>query len=756
MYVSNLKAEPNAGGGRIDLSWTNPSSDDFPNFVGVKIVRRERRFPSLSPPKYKNDINDFIYDGTRVYDGTDESFSDEDLKGEIVYYYTFYTCFTLDNSSNPADIRHSTNRASRITAMATSHYGLGDKLYQLLPAIYRRYDMAPENDQKEYLLRFMEIFGSQLDLIRSFVAGASQFFNLDECDGALLPLLAQWIGWSTNPSLDIDSQRNEIRYAPELYKTIGIAANLRAFVNRLTNWDCHVKEFVHNIFLSNDPEQLNIWSQRLVNGQWQDANLVSLDFAYEGAPSSFVDSDGRIWLFYHTKHRDQWDIWYKIFYQGKWSRAYQVTQGKTIDKYPAALQTDAGDIWLFWSSYDGNTWNIMAEILSVGQEGTNAPVIGEPSQLTEGMEPSAFKDDSDNIWLFWSSRRTGNWDIWYSKFDGTSLGSERQLTSGLSPDREPAGIFFDASDPNRKIWVFWSRKEREGWNIFYKTKPDTDLNDTWNPEVKLSTFMPGQERYDNREPSLTLDRQGNILVFWSSNLNGGWNIWHKTFNKVQDDWTTEAAVTSGHFTKKAPTSLKDTEGHIWLLFRSNVSISYSTEVYPSTTTFDNRYSGSTAIDVRNRERIDCYRQFQDIIHYTYDTDMENEDWYARDTIGIYLTPETEDQQLIRKNQEIVKGILNRFLPIQLRAVFIINPCVHIEFVYTEEEPIEEHFFDSTITEVYPGMSESYKDIAPFWIWIRSWSEEYQDHHSVDFSVDFPTEPIDLTYRTWHIGLEAGE
>jgi phage tail-like protein len=875
MYVKEIKAEPNASGGQIDLSWKNPSKDEFPNFKGVKfkgvkIVRRGRRFPEAFPPQFSDTINDFLYDGTLVYNGTEESFSDKELHGETVYYYTFYT---YDDNADPTKVRHFTNRASRVAAMATSNYGMGGKLNELIPAIYKRYDtiyaepgtVAPEDEQKGELQRFMEILGGQLDLIGSFVAGTRKFLDLDQCDGSLLPLLAQWIGWQTNPSLDINSQRNEIRYAPELYKTVGIVANLRAFVNRLINWDCQVKEFVHNVFVSNEPEQLNIWSQKLVNGNWCDAELVSLNFAYSGAPSSFVDSNRRLWLFYHTKREgnrdiyrkkriDQWDIWYKIFDQGKWSPGYRVTRSETIDKYPSALQASSGNVWLFYSSHDSSTWNIKTKILAVGGDATRAQLIsqrGEPFTLTDGstlvisvdgaietvvtfrsadfinignatcaevvvalnryvpsltaseetgkihlasntvgegssliididastaasslgfgagfpnvlqsdMEPAAFEDDTEHIWLFWSSHREGNWDIWYNKFDGISWGTEQRLTSDLTADREPAGVFFDAADPNRKFWVFWSRKGPEGWNIFYRTKPDTNLDDlTWNPEKQLSPIPPGQE-YDNREPAVRLDNQGNILVFWSSNRTGSWNIWYKTFDKALNNWTAEAPATTGHFTKKAPTVLEGGEGGIRLLFRSNESIAYSSKFYPGTTTIDSRYSGSTAIDVRNRERIGGHGKLEDILHYTYDTGKKNDDyWYARDTIGIYLTPDTEDQQLITRSHELVKGILNRFLPIQLRAVFIINPAVYRELVYTYDFPIEktqrfidEQFFDSTITEVYPGLSDSYKDRVPGWIWLRSWSEEYLDHHAVDFI----TTPIDTKFRTWHIGLESG-
>jgi hypothetical protein len=115
--------------------------------------------------------------------------------------------------------------------------------------------------------------------------------------------------------------------------------------------------------------------------------LVSLDFAYEGAPSSFVDSDGRLWLFYHTERNEQWDIWYKICHQGNWSPGYRVTWSETIDKYPAALQTNTGSVWLFWSSYDSETWNIKTKMLAAGRNAAKAQLISQRSEtfpLTDG------------------------------------------------------------------------------------------------------------------------------------------------------------------------------------------------------------------------------------------------------------------------------------------------------------------------------------------------------------------------------------
>ena len=94
-------------------------------------------------------------------------------------------------------------------------------------------------------------------------------YNLDKVDGHLLPLLAEWIGWQTDYRLEIAAQRNEIRNAPYVYKTIGLIPTVEATVKRLIGWESRTKEFVHNVFLSNSPERLNIWAcQRNGAGEW--------------------------------------------------------------------------------------------------------------------------------------------------------------------------------------------------------------------------------------------------------------------------------------------------------------------------------------------------------------------------------------------------------------------------------------------------------------------------------------------------------
>jgi hypothetical protein len=389
MQVSDLKAEPNERGGRIDLSWLNPTDGGF---AGVKVLRRASAYPDTSPDSVSRWL---VHDepAAATPAGLAAIFVDEPLQGETVYYYTVV----------PYNAASQLQAPSFASAMATSPYQTAAHLYDSLPGLYRNFDTilppaAPGLDAQEsargQLRRLVEMFGLEFDVLRSFAAGVRNFYDVGRVDGVLLPLLAEWAGWHTNTSLDYDKQRNEIRYAPHFYRTAGVPANTRATINRLVTWDARLKEFVHNVFLASHPEQLTLWESVHSDGAWRAAQTVTLDIAYEGRPSALQTRDTRQWLFYHARQsaprnaaaaqpaptpthlaaqgEDQWHIFFKSFDEYGWASSRRVEAAGTVNKYPSVVQDQRGNIWLFWSAYtkSGGRFipRIKLRLMSFGKE----------------------------------------------------------------------------------------------------------------------------------------------------------------------------------------------------------------------------------------------------------------------------------------------------------------------------------------------------------------------------------------------------
>jgi len=894
--VLGLKAEPHPDGNRVDLVWTNPTEA---NFRGVKILRREVTYPELP-----GDLGSIF----QIHDepialtpaGANADFSDVGLKSETVYYYAIAAYDDTLPTPNHFPVF--------ISCMPTGAYQTAGTMYRNLPALYQRFDLlkppsAPEVDpadkDKGQLLRLMELVGPQFDLLRSFAKAGCDFSDVNRIDGDLLPLLATWIGWDSGFNLPLVKQRNELNYAPHFYRTTGIPANLRATLNRVTPWPAQMKEFVHNVFLSNRPEQLHIWEIDQLGVAGHEPQMVTLDMAYEGKPVAVQATDGRLWLFYHARRsvptpqgpEDHFQTYYKVNDQGRWLPSRRLTEG-TADKYPTAVQRADGSFWLFWTAHenvggavvpqiksevfasggdatrprrlgslagpfvfnDGDEFRItvtaagqtvsrrvrlhleyfhtvnlvtaqatasaqevatllnrevpgvevsvdkdghvLIEAIAVGSTSTlDLPVsavattLGLANGATNGAdatpgqllssagptfnlaandtltlridsnatatvtfkttdfaditnatpveisaainkvvpgvakqsgnrvllasqtsgegsfvtvvtdlssagpklgfgvplpaalpnpsadtEPSAFKDAGNNVWLFWSSRRAGGWNVWYNRFNGANWGVAKALTTGGEADREPCAVF----DPTGRIWVFWSRKKSNGlFNVFYRTTTDLDFNLAQNwVEHELT---PAPADFENREPAAIVTAANTVQLFFASSGTDGWHI--RSANITPALQSPPGPVTSGQFSHRAPAALRiGVTTRLW--FRNNESRDYVSQFYPTAHTIDTRYAGSTTVVATNAEKIKARDKFEDVQRYTYDTARSAADWYARDTIGIFLTADTSDPEIINKTSLSIEKEVTRFLPIQVRVVLVINSLSGFLFLRT--------------------------------------------------------------------------
>jgi hypothetical protein len=669
----DITATAHRDGNRIDLSWTNPAPAANP---GVRVVRREGGHPST------------IGDGVVVAHGTGlTAATDTGLHGERVYYYTLFP-FHGDPPQYEPDPH---NRAS---AMATAPYDFAGQLYAMLPAIYRRYDAQrlpragtglPEDAAKGVLRRFLDLPGGELDRLYSHARAALALADPDRVDGRLLPLLAQWIGWRTDHGLPVPAQRNEIRAAPRIYQAVGGIPTLDATVARVTRWANRTKEFVHNVARSNQPERLNLWSaSRPAGGVFTPGALASVNFAYDGRPAAVREADGSVLAFFHTRRQHGWDIWAKRFAGGVWQPSVPVVDRPGTDKAPAAA-LQGGRLWLFWHSYDpdappGRRWQLWFTTRT-GNDWAAPAVFGDPD--TERRLPAAVADNTGGVWLFWLERMGGIWQLRYNRHDGTGwqLGVPATLPPDAgAPPRVQDDLFalFHPGSPGQRLWLFWARQESGGaggparWSVVYRIKQGTDPTAAdWSPIRPLP--KAGTGAYHDREPAALLAAGGNIELFFGSTQNGGWSVSRNLLATGPLTWGGNQRVGTGPHSQRAPLAV-DTGTGTLLVYRSNESIGYASTAFGATRTLDHRYAGTTTVDTGATAKLALRGRFEDFQTYTYDTGTggvrANDDRIARDTVGLYLTPDAADSAQIEATISRLAGVLAEFTPVTARAVFV--------------------------------------------------------------------------------------
>ncbi|MEZ4727626.1 MAG: phage tail protein [Caldilineaceae bacterium] len=736
MRLQNIQAIPHPAGNRIDLSW---ESDDLTLSQTVGVVGCEGQYPA-SP-----------FDGASYQLQTPLSATATDLQGEMVYYFTLFVReqakalvsdadavyqIALDQAFLPESLRQALSPAgteiaadaqiivkepghkwliversrprihtieqetqslgvcsyrfdpaNRVSAMATAPYQLGQQLYELLPAIYRRYDtqlpldppatMPAKAHAYGQLRRFLEVPGGQLDQIYSLARALLHLYDLDRVDGRLLPLLADWIGWRTDPRRDLQQQRNDLRAAPYIQETIGTLPVVAAMIKRLNHrWDCRIKEFANNVLRANEPARLTLWSMLRSGDHWSTPTApLSLDFAYEGRPSATCDDEGQLWLFYHTHRQGHWEICYKVNDQrmtGEWtpSVVLQPSSRQQMNRHPTALFSK-GTLHLFWDRYDmaqqRGSLVYYTRTTGGGLERTKTLFAEQGGSLIERKQPWVVAVAEKELWLFWLERTTAQWQLRYSRYDGNQWGRATTFPALTTAGFDGAQDLFVLNGPGNKLYLFWSRRVlasdgQKYWRIVYQVQQH---DNSWDPPVEL----PAPPEADDREPAAIISGD-TVELFWSSNRQGSWSIWHCTLADSQ-----LASPIDGADAARTPLPLA-TEAGVTLFYRSSATIAY-TNPTARVSTLDTRYAGCTTVDPRNRTQIAQRGRFEDVTTYTYDTSPAR--WphdtplYARDTIGIYFPDEVADDPQHQENLRQIEYFLTNFLPIQIRLVFPSKP-----------------------------------------------------------------------------------
>lgn len=577
MRLLNLTATAPATGNRIDLSWSNPDPANFPT---VRVVRRSGSYPR-GPS-----------DGTAVAAGTDRAtVTDLGLHGGRVCYYALFP-FKTTVPGDPPD------PGNLISATPVEPYGFAARIYGLLPAIYRRYDA-----EHEQLRRFLDLPGGELDRLYSQAASALDLADPELTDGRLLPLLAQWIGWTTDYTLPVSAQRAEIRAAPARYRRTGTPAAAEMTVARITPWAAQVKEFLHQVARTNRPERLNLWSRvRSPGGQWSDGAIASCNQAYDGRPAGVAEAPGTARVFYHTLRERGTEIWTKLWTPDGWQASAPVVARDAGDRHPAAA-FQGNRLWLFWQDAQARLWSMTRT-----GDTWSAPLAGEP-----GTRPAAASDGA-GVWLFWLD--SGR--IQFRRHDGTAWTPGPAGAVPVSAD-VPAhdDLFVVVRDTAPRLCVLWAGRTAGRWGIGLITKQGLDpAAGDWSVPAALPKAAAGDH---DRHPAALATSTG-IELFWSTTRHGGWSLDRAALAGMPPAVSGAATLAAGPYTQRGPLPVKLADGTVLLVSRSN-------EGGP-----DHRGAGSTTVDTRATAKLALHGGFADFQARTPGPRV------ARDAVGVFLTP----------------------------------------------------------------------------------------------------------------------
>jgi len=505
MRLLDLYATPHASGHQIDLTWTRPAQPTHP---GVRVVRRLCTYPQLP-----DDGTVVITIGPNSDTGTTDaegrtSFTVEDagLRGGEIYYYAFFP-FAGDPPSYAFD------SSNRISALAGSYYDAAGQMRDLLPALYARYDAAESTsggasgdagNAAGPLARLLAVVGGELDVLRTEAEALLDLYAVDRIDGDLLPLLAQWIGWRSDFRQSVAAQRSEVRFAPELYRRVGLIPTVEATVKRISGWESQTKEFVHNVARTNTPPRLTIWRQGLdADGApldeplaaWNDADpslrLLSIDEAHDGRPSVANGPLGIRRLVYHTRRKTDWQIWQKTSPTADVSGdvAGQLEDAGTPGTVSARLQ-DA----------------FLAAGYGLAEDATVSMAV--PDQLWQ------IEDATRGETYVLEAVSDGPWTLYHTSAPPTEWAPSRPLAVGGGVLKRPV-----ITRQGSAVWVVWEAWRGGACRLHYRRREAGNWSDV---HTLRYPHAPGEGIPERRSPSVVVPGDGQLWFVWMERMPTGW------------------------------------------------------------------------------------------------------------------------------------------------------------------------------------------------------------------------------------------
>jgi phage tail-like protein len=167
--------------------------------------------------------------------GNSTSFYDSGLTSGRWYYYALF-CYDTEYQ-----IWRLTGSAEVLLPIDYSYTQL---LYDRLPQVFKVVDLSdlssPPVDQTSFLFRFLDVFGHELNLIRTDIDSLLGLFDARTVSYGVLPELAAQVGIDFEPAIGSRAIRRLVQNATHLYGLKGTRDGIRELATIVTSWACGV------------------------------------------------------------------------------------------------------------------------------------------------------------------------------------------------------------------------------------------------------------------------------------------------------------------------------------------------------------------------------------------------------------------------------------------------------------------------------------------------------------------------------------
>jgi hypothetical protein len=251
-----------------------------------------------------------------------------------------------------------------------------------------------------------------------------------------------------------------------------------------------------------------------------------------------------------------------------------ILSAPTEDDFPAAAAAPNGSLYVAYAAFvHGKDFRVRGPLAEEPKDLSNLaePTGGEqvmllrldgdqwtgPMPVTPAgqdvFHPAIAVDGQGGVWVFWSAKKDGAWDLFARQLKGEAWSPELRLTSTPGPDIFPAA----ATDRAGRVWVAW-QAFRSGHSDILAVRQD---GDRFGPPMVVAEG-PGNKW----EPAIAASSDGQVAVAWDTYQNGNYDVSCRI--ATGDKWAEPVTVANSLEAEMRPSLTYDHAGRLWIAYET--------------------------------------------------------------------------------------------------------------------------------------------------------------------------------------------
>ncbi len=294
---------------------------------------------------------------------------------------------------------------------------------------------------------------------------------------------------------------------------------------------------IHVVWSSSIP-RWRVYYRRHEGSSWLPETLLvtGVDVHRSQFSSLAVDTSDNLHLVFEDNRTiGSWvcdRMFYKKWDRAAWSRDTNLTDTSPY-QYPSLAVDSTNKLHVVYSqvTYPARLYYKRFNGLFWERETLLARLKGGDAK--SWARPVIVPDLKGNLHLVWADDTTGNYELYYKRYNGSFWEPETMLTNCFESSIYPTM----AMDSRSRIHIVWQDFRYGTWDLFYKRHNGT----AWEPETLLVSVD-----YIKEHPYLAVDRQDRLHLVWADYRHGQSEVYYKHYDGAA--WGPDIRVTnaSGH------------------------------------------------------------------------------------------------------------------------------------------------------------------------------------------------------------------